>query len=76
MLTTSSSAKRRDKPKLISFALRQIQSAISMVYVREYSTYVLSKCFVVSDVTFRSLIHFVFILYIIRANVLISFVYI
>ena len=46
----------------ISFALGDgFLKNIAMIYVKECSAYVSSKSFIVSGLTFRSLIHFEFI---------------
>ena len=45
---------------LLSF-MRQIQKDIAAIYIKECTTYVSSRSFIVSSLIFRSLIHFEFI---------------
>ena len=48
---------------------------LAVIYIRECSAYFSSKSFIVSGLTFRSLIHFEFIFVYVLESVLVSFFY-
>ena len=49
------------------FSSRSVIEDLALIYVIKCSAYVFSKCFIVSGLTFRSLIHFEFIfVYVVR----------